>query len=132
MIKAHTPPTELEQQTNGWLFYGTYELTVKWKIKLCNKKTQCLHLIFWPRNQRRVHCHTAKPELNQSVTINWVPLYRPLRRGDCSRGHHMGEENHNRPFLLIPGLSLIYTFHSSIFPQVHTNMKFTGTHFHFI
>jgi hypothetical protein len=31
-------------------------------------------MIFWPRSQRRVHCHTAKLEPNWWVTIDWVPL----------------------------------------------------------
>jgi hypothetical protein len=34
-----------------------------------------LYLIFWPGSQRRVHCHTAKPEPNRRVTIDRVPLY---------------------------------------------------------
>jgi hypothetical protein len=31
------------------------------------------YLIFWPRSQRRVHCHTAKPEPNQRVSMDRVP-----------------------------------------------------------
>jgi hypothetical protein len=30
---------------------------------------ECWHLIFWPKSQRRVQCHTPKLEPNQRVTI---------------------------------------------------------------
>lgn len=41
---------------------------------------KCLHLIFWPETQRRVHCHIAKPELNWRVTVNQVPLLELLAK----------------------------------------------------
>jgi hypothetical protein len=44
----------------------------------------------------------------------------------------MGEDNHNRLLLLIPSLSLRYTFRSYIFEQAHTNVNFTETRFNFI
>jgi hypothetical protein len=58
-------------------FYWTYKVTVKKvgnTVVYYNKTVECLHLIFWPRSQRRVHCHTAKLEPNRWVTIDWVPL----------------------------------------------------------
>jgi hypothetical protein len=53
-----------------------YEATVKkLKIKLFSKETvEWLHLIFWPGSQRRVHCHTARPEPNRMVTVDRVLL----------------------------------------------------------
>jgi hypothetical protein len=54
-----------------------YEVTVKKvenKTAFFGEVVECMHLIFWSGSQRRVHCHTAKSELNQRVTINWVPL----------------------------------------------------------
>jgi hypothetical protein len=55
-----------------------------------------------------------------------------LKIGDCSRDHHIGRENHNCSLLLIQSLNLGYIFHSSVFPQAHTNVNFIETHFHFI
>jgi hypothetical protein len=58
-------------------FYKIYEVTVK---KVENKTVffkgtvQNRHLILWPGSQRRVHCHTAKQEPNQRVTVDQVPL----------------------------------------------------------
>jgi hypothetical protein len=56
---------------------------------------------------------------------NSVSTEGPLSYGNCSRGHHMGGENHNRLPLIIPSLSLRYILRSSIFPQENTNMKLT-------
>jgi hypothetical protein len=44
----------------------------------------------------------------------------------------MGWEKHNRLLLLITNLNLRYISRSSIFPQAHTNVNFTETHFHFV
>jgi hypothetical protein len=46
---------------------------------------ECLHLIFWPGNQRRFHCHTAKPEPDRRVTINRVPLQEDEKLDACPR-----------------------------------------------
>jgi hypothetical protein len=54
-----------------------YEVTVK---KVQNKNVfskevvECLHLILFLASQRKVHGHTAKPELNRRITVDWVPL----------------------------------------------------------
>jgi hypothetical protein len=64
-------------ELNEGFNYGTYEVTVKKvenKIVYYKETVECLHLILWPRSQRRVQCHTAKPEPNQRVRINQVPL----------------------------------------------------------
>jgi hypothetical protein len=44
----------------------------------------------------------------------------------------MGGENYNRLILLIPSLSLGHIFHSSVFPQAHTDVNFIETQYHFI
>jgi hypothetical protein len=57
--------------------YETYEVTVqnmKNKTVFKKKTVEYQHLIFQPGSQRRVHCHTIKPEPNQRVSINQVPL----------------------------------------------------------
>jgi hypothetical protein len=58
-------------------FYKTYEIIVKKvenKTVYYEETVECRHLIFWPENQRRIHCHTAKPEPNWKVTVDQVPL----------------------------------------------------------
>jgi hypothetical protein len=47
-------------------------------------------------------------------------------------GHHTGGESHNRPLLLIPSLSLIFIFRSSVSLQVHTRVNFVATRYHFL
>jgi hypothetical protein len=57
--------------------YETSEVTMKKvenKIVYYKGTMQWQHLIFWPGNHRRVHCHTTKLEQNQSVLINRIPL----------------------------------------------------------
>lgn len=54
--------------------YNAYSIKVKNKIVNYEETFEYRHLIFWPGNQRTVHCHTAKPKLNQRITINQVPL----------------------------------------------------------
>jgi hypothetical protein len=44
------------------------------KIVYYKDTVECRYVIFWPGNQRRVHCHTAKLEPNQSVATDWVLL----------------------------------------------------------
>jgi hypothetical protein len=51
------------------------------KIVYYEEIVECRHLIFWSRSQRRVHCHTAKPESNRRVTVDRVPLLRIYRDG---------------------------------------------------
>jgi hypothetical protein len=49
-------------------FSETYRLTVKKlesKIVYYKQTAECLLLIFWPRSQGRVHCHTEKLEGNK-------------------------------------------------------------------
>jgi hypothetical protein len=63
-------------QLKGDVFYDTYEVTMKKmenKIVYYKETVECQHLIFWPGSQRRVHCHTAKTELNWRATIDRVP-----------------------------------------------------------
>jgi hypothetical protein len=44
------------------------------KILYYKETVESLCLIFWPKSQRRVHCHAAKLEPNWRVTVDWVPL----------------------------------------------------------
>jgi hypothetical protein len=44
------------------------------KIVYYKEAMEHLYLIFWRENQRRVHCHAEKLELNWRVSIHWVPL----------------------------------------------------------
>jgi hypothetical protein len=72
-----TLPTALSLMVwNAVLYESMKKQWRKWKIKLhfLKKTVGCLHLIFWPGSQRRVHCHTAKLEPNQRVAIDGVPL----------------------------------------------------------
>jgi hypothetical protein len=39
------------------------------------ERVACPHLIFLPESERRVQCHSVKPEPNQSVTVD-NPLVR--------------------------------------------------------
>jgi hypothetical protein len=47
---------------------------VKNKILYYKETVKCRHLIFWPESQRMAQCLTAKPELNQRVTIKSAQL----------------------------------------------------------
>jgi hypothetical protein len=54
-------------ELNECFIYWTYKATVtkvENKIVDYRETVECPHLIFWQWSQRRVHCHTAKPELN--------------------------------------------------------------------
>jgi hypothetical protein len=54
-------------------FYWTYKTAVKKvenKIVYYKETMECLHLIFWPKSQRRAHYHTEKPEPNRNITID--------------------------------------------------------------
>jgi hypothetical protein len=53
---------------------------IKQTFAFSKETVECLHLIFWPGSQRRVHCRTAKPEANRRVTIDRVPLLGNLQR----------------------------------------------------
>jgi hypothetical protein len=43
-----------------------------------------------------------------------------------------GRGDRNSVLLLTASLNILYNFLSSMFPQVHTNVKFIETHLHFI
>jgi hypothetical protein len=55
-------------------FTGWTVKKVENKIVYYKETVECVHLIFWSRSQKKVHCHTAKPELNWRVTIDQIPL----------------------------------------------------------
>jgi hypothetical protein len=73
------------------LLFRDFEVTVKKlenKVVYYKETVGSQHLIFWPGSQRRVHCHTAKPESDQRVSICWVPLlmgisYLPVQAFIC-------------------------------------------------
>jgi hypothetical protein len=53
---------------------GLNKATVKNVRKFCvtREVVECLHLIFWPGIQRRLHCHTAKQEPHWRMKIDRV------------------------------------------------------------
>jgi hypothetical protein len=56
-----------DSELNECFIYWTNKATetkVENKIVDYRETVECPHLIFWPQSQRRVHCHTAKPDLN--------------------------------------------------------------------
>jgi hypothetical protein len=46
------------------------------KIVYYKKTIECLHVICWAGSQGRVHCHTAKLELNRKVSFDEVTLLK--------------------------------------------------------
>jgi hypothetical protein len=88
-------------------------------------KSQCA-LLNWP-----ICCNNNSWERRQLCQTQCL-LRAAWKRGDYSERYHMGGENHNSLFLIIPNLNLGYIFGSSIFPQAHTNVNFMEAHLHFM
>jgi hypothetical protein len=62
------------------------------KTVFFKEMVECLQLIFWPGSQRRIHCHTAKPELNRRVATDWVPFLVERGGGDFTLTlRHLGK-----------------------------------------
>jgi hypothetical protein len=70
---CHSPTSQISMLPAELLWISTALLQrksvkVKNKIVYYKEIVKCQHLIFWPESQRRIHCATAKPEMNQRVS----------------------------------------------------------------
>jgi hypothetical protein len=119
----HAPHNVWHHQTpRDKLYYATFIL---------QNEVNCITIIH-PAIVRLLQINVLKVFSSWSAGMSNKLLRAAWKRGDCSRGHYMGEENHNYLLLINPNLSLVYIFCSSIFPQAHTNVNFTEKRFHFI
>jgi hypothetical protein len=65
------------------------------KTAFSKETVECLNLIFWPGRQRRVHCHTAKLQLNLPgpLVISRMIVIMVLERiGKDMDGKHPAQE----------------------------------------